>query len=178
MKTTSKGSWWRILGVLLLVLVLVGVALGLAVRRRLPPGLGKDIRAGIAARHIKDPDERLKKYLEGRYGPLSDPANRQQVFLDFFNVEHIKALQLLVKHAPESQRQASIQAMARWIESYRNSLTAQERADLKTRLQGSEGQAMLKRATTQYNSQDVAYRGQTAPVISQLLQTIGSLQNQ
>jgi hypothetical protein len=51
----------------------------------------KDVRAGIAARHIADPDARLAKYLEGRYGSMGDPANRRKVFLDFFDVEHIKA---------------------------------------------------------------------------------------
>lgn len=176
MNPKGKRSWWRVTAIVLGVLVLLGAVLGLVVRHRIPPGLGKDIRAGIASRHIKDPDERLKKYLEGRYGPLSEPANRQQAFLDFFNTDHIKALQLLVRHSPESQRQSNILAMARWVESYRNGMTPQERADLKTRLQGPEAAAMLKRATTQYNSQDVAYRGATAPVISQLLQTISSVQ--
>ena len=33
---------------------------------------------------------------------------------------------------------------------------------------------MLRQATAQYNSQDVQYRGQTAPVISQLLKTINA----
>ena len=65
----------------------------------------KDVRAGIAARHIADPDARLAKYLEGRYGSMDDPANRRKVFLDFFDVEHIKALQLLVRHSPEEHPQ-------------------------------------------------------------------------
>jgi hypothetical protein len=34
---------------------------------------------------------------------------------------------------------------------------------------------MLRAATALYNSQDVEYRGQTVPVISELLTTIASL---
>lgn len=141
-----------------------------------PPGLMKDIRAGIAARNLKDPDQRLLKYLEVRYGPMSNPTNRQNVFLDFFNTEHIEALQFLVKHSPEQHRQENIDAMARWVAGYRASLTLQERAVLNARFQTGEGQAMLRRATAQYNAQDVRYRGNTAPVISQLLRTIHEVQ--
>jgi hypothetical protein len=142
----------------------------------LAPGILEDIRAGIAARHVKDPDERLLKYLDQRYGSMAEPANRQAAFLDFFNVEHVKGLQLLVKHLPEDRRQASIDAMARWVATYRESLTSDERAELKARFQTAEGQAMLRRATAQYNSQDVRYRGSTAPVISQLLTTLREVQ--
>lgn len=141
-----------------------------------PPWLMKDLRAGMAAREIKDPDERLLKYLEGRYGLLSDPANRRRVFLDFFDINHIKAMQFLVRHSPAQNRQANINAMARWVEAYRDSLTPQERTALKDQFQTGDGQAMLKRATAQYNSQDVRYRGSTAPVISQLLQTLNDVQ--
>ncbi len=137
-----------------------------------PRGLIRDIRAGIAARHIQDPDKRLLKYLEVRYGPMSDPANRQRAFLDFFNVDHIKGLQLLVRYSPPTQRQANIEAMARWVAAYRTSLTPEERTALNARFQSAQGKAMLRRATGQYNSEDVQYRGATAPVISQLLRTI------
>ena len=141
----------------------------------LPAGILKDIRAGLAARNLKDPDERLLKYLEGRYGAMSDPAKRQQVFLDFFDLEHIKALQLLVKHSPAGDRQANVDAMARWVAEYRASLTPPERAALSARFQTPESQAMLRRATAQYNAQDVRYRGSTAPVISQLLRTLNAV---
>ena len=159
-------------------IVIAAVALAMEVRRRIPAELLPDIRAGLAARKIADPDARLGKFLELRYGSMSDPANRQKVFLDFFNIDHIKALQLMVRHSPPAQRQASIRAMARWIENYRQSLTPAESAALKTHFESPEGQASLKRATTQYNSQDVQYRGQTAIVISQLLQTIAAAHKQ
>jgi hypothetical protein len=163
-------------GILLAVLMVLSAAFLSAIRRRIPPELAKDIRAGLAARGITNPDERLGKYLELRYGTLSDPANRQKAFVDFFDPDHIKALHLMVTHGPETQRQANIQATARWVENYRTSLTPQERAALKAQFQSPEGLATLRRATALYNSQDVQYRGQTAPVISELLKTIYGLQ--
>lgn len=168
----------RLLVVGLVLSVVVAAALWMYLRWTIPPGMSKDIRAGIAARGIADPDERLTRYLELRYGALNEAANRERVFLDFFNIDHIKALQLMVRHSPEDQRQANIQAMARWIEGYRNTLTAQERAALNEKFQRPEGRVMLRKATAQYNSQDVHYRGMTAPVISQLLNTISSVQAQ
>jgi len=141
-----------------------------------PPGLLADIQAGLPARALKNPDARLLKYLEGRYGPQSDPANRQRVFLDFFDPDRIKVLQLLVQHSPDEQRQANIDAMARWVEAFREGLSSAEHAALNARFQSAAGQAELRRATAQYNAQDVRYRGSTAAVISQLLRTLNEVE--
>jgi hypothetical protein len=168
--------FWRVMGIVVLFIMLAVAVAAYRLHRRLPPELMQDIRAGIAARNVSDADERFGKYLEERYGSMSDPANREKAFLDYFNVDHIRALQLLVKHSPDSQRQANINASAKWVQQYRESLTPQERAELSARLQSPEGQAMLRSATAQYNSQDVQYRGQTAQVLSQLLKTIASVQ--
>lgn len=154
------------------LVALAGVIWFGVLRQRVPPEFMKDIRAGLPARNIKDPDARLLKYLENRYGSMSEPANREAVFIDFFDVERIKALQFLVAHSPAEFRQANIDAMARWVESYRESLSGAERLALNARFRTPEGQAMLRRATAQYNSQDVRYRGNTAGVISQLLRTL------
>jgi hypothetical protein len=167
---------FRIFAVGFLTLAVAGVWMR-RLHRGPPPGLLKDIRAGIGARTATDPDERLLKYLDGRYGPMTDSTNRQQAFVDFFDVDHIKALHFLVQHSPEGQRQANINAMARWLASYRTSLNSAERAALKVKFQGSNGPAMLRRATAQYNSQDVYYRGRTAPVISELLKTMNYLES-
>lgn len=153
--------------------MVIAVILWLCVlNHSLPPGILKDIRAGMQAAHIKDPDQRIRTYMEARYGAMSDPAHRQDAFLDFFNIEHIQAIQMMVKHSPEEHRQENIDAMSRWVAEYRASLTSQDRIALKALLQTAEGQTMLKSATALYNSQDVRYRGSTAPVISQLLRTI------
>lgn len=164
---------WLAVG--LVVALAAGVAVRI-VRTRAPAGVLVDVRAGMAARSIRDPDQRLAKYLEGRYGSLDDPAVRRRIFLDFFDLERINALQWLVRHAPAERRQESVDAMSRWVSRYRDSLSADERAELGTLFRTPEGRAMLGRATAQYNSQDVQYRGQTAGVISQLLRTLHEVQ--
>jgi hypothetical protein len=173
----SKSKRW-VRGVIVggIVLVLAGFVWVRIIHQGPPPGIMKDIRAGLTSWRIQDPDARIRQYLEARYGAMSDPAHRQEAFVDFFNVDHIRALQLIVKHSPETQRQANIDAMARWVAAYRASLTAEERAALNARFQTAEGHAMLRRATAQYNSQDVRYRGSTAPVISQLLRTLNEVE--
>lgn len=156
-----------------LAVALVALVSGLWLSRpRFTSGVLKDLRAGMAARNVQDPDERVRAYLEARFGSMSDSACRQEAFLAFFDLEHIEALQLMVRHSPAPQRQANVDAMARWVASYRASLTLEEQLLLNARLQTPDGQAMLKRATARYNSQDVQYRGSTAPVISQLLKTL------
>ncbi len=178
MKAKTGRPSRRIIGITLFILVLLVVIGGLTLRRKISAELMQDIRAGIAARPIRNPDERLKKFLEVRYGSQDDSANRQKVFLNFFNIEHIKAMQVLVKNSSADQRQTNIMAMAKWVENYRNSLTPEQRAALSTQLQTEDGHSMLRQATAQYNSQDVRYRAMTAPVISQLLITIGQMQKQ
>jgi len=166
-------------GCALALVGLVAIATGVYIHkfRNYPPaGLMRDIQAGIAVRDIKDADQRFQRYLEKRYGPMSDPANRQKAFLDFFNVDHIRALQFMVAHSPADQRQANIQATVDWVANYRTTLTAQERTKLAAQLQSAAGRQMLRMATAQYNSQDIYYRGSTAPVISQLLRTIHEVQ--
>jgi hypothetical protein len=171
-------TFWLITGVTLLLLVAAGALVVHRIRHRIPAELMQDIRAGIAARNIKDPDKRFEKFLEGRYGPMSNPTNREKAFIDFFNVDHIRALQMLVKHSPPNMRQANITATAKWVQQFRDSLTPAQRADLSARLEAGGGNSMLAQATAQYNTQDVRYRGETAPVISQLLKTIASAKNQ
>jgi hypothetical protein len=103
---------------------------------------------------------------------MTEAANRQKAFLDFFDPEHIRALQFMVAHTPKEQQLENVAACAKWVAQYRSTLTAAERAALGARLGTPSGQQMLKRATAQYNAQDIYYRGQTAPVISELLRTI------
>ncbi|MFM1942113.1 MAG: hypothetical protein RI897_1095 [Verrucomicrobiota bacterium] len=175
--STKRFHWRRILGVVSSLLVLLGLAAGYVVRRKLPPELMTDIRSGIPARNEKDPAKRLNIYLENRYGSQDDPANREKVFVDFFNPDHIEAMQLMVRHSPEAMRQESIDAMADWVSAYRDSLSDADRARLRERFGTDQGRAVLRQATAKYNQQDVQYRGQTANVISELLKTIHSLEH-
>lgn len=165
----------RWVGIAVLAVALLLAAGAWWVRRSAPKGLGRDLRAGLAARHLTDPDARLRRYLEGRYGNLEDPEVRRRVFVDFFDPERIEALQWLVRRAPEAQRRGSVDAMARWVAGYRASLTPEERASLAAEFGTPEGRARLGRATAQYNAQDVRYRGLTAGVISELLSTLNEV---
>lgn len=172
MQAWRKNKWvWLGLAVLCLVALAVGIYLR-AFHRYPPAELLQDLQAGIAVRDVKDANERFAQYLEKRYGPMKDPANRQKAFLDFFNVDHIRALQFMVAHSPVEQRQANIQATADWVANYRATMTTAERAALAAQLTSPSGRRMLRQATAQHNSQDIYYRGSTLPVISQLLRTI------
>jgi hypothetical protein len=176
-KTKSWRKFWRFAGVALLILLAAGAFEFRRLRQRLPPDLLLDLRAGSVGYRLPDADQRFQSYIEHRYGPQSDPANRKKAFLDFFNLDHIRSLRWLVKHTPQNMQQANIDACARWIGQFRDSLSPEQRADLAAQLQTPQGRLTLQQATAEYNSQDVQYRGQTTPVISQLLRTVASLQN-
>ncbi len=165
------------LGIGLVALLILGVIGYVRLFRGYPPReFMQDIKAGVAVREIKDPDERFRQYLERRYGSMSEAANREKAFFDFFNPEHIRALQFMVAHSPKEQRTENIAATAKWVAQFRAHLTAAERASLREKLKADSGHAMLKQATAQYNTQDIYYRGATAPVISELLRTIHDVQ--
>ncbi len=147
-------------------------------RHYAPREVMKDVRAGLAARHVRETRARVEAFLEARYGPLTDPANRQQAFLDFFEVDHIKGLNFIVSHTPANQKQANTRAMAQWIADYRRTMSPQDRAALQARLNSEAGQAMLRRATAHYQSQDVYFRGAQKAVIAELMTTLAELRKQ
>jgi hypothetical protein len=140
-----------------------------------PPEVLQDIRAGIAARNHPRPVER---FMELRYGPMNDPANRQKAFLDFFNVGHVEGLHVLVDRMPPERRKTSIASMADWVSEYRRTMTPQEKEALRQRLDSEAGRAMMRQATAQYLGQDVRYRSMTSPVIEQLMTTVTTVQGQ
>lgn len=156
-----------------------GLALGVTLwirhfHRYTPAEVMLDVRAGIAARHSPQP---VEKFLELRYGPLNEPANRQKAFLEFFNVGHIQGMHLLVRRMPESMRQPSIQAMARWVADYRRTMTPAEKQALRDHLGTDAGRVAVQQATAQYLSHDVYYRAATASVITELMTTLTAIQD-
>jgi hypothetical protein len=160
-------------GVGLALLALVAVWWHRSFQSYTPAEVAQDLRAAVAARNAPKPVER---FLELRYGPLTEPANRQKAFLDFFNVGHIEGLQILVSRAPESRRQASINAMAQWVADYRRTMSTDEKQSLREHLGSDQGRATLQQATAKYLSQDVRYRAATAPVIAELMATLAEVQ--
>ncbi len=164
--------WVGVVGVAVLTL---GAVLWIRTFHRYTPlEVVQDIRAGLAARHAPQPVER---FLELRYGSLTQPANRQKAFLDFFNVGHIEGLQIIVAHMQDGERQTNTAAMARWVAEYRRTMSPEEKQALNARLSTADGRRMLQQATAQYLRQDVHYRAATAGVITELMTTVVAVQN-
>jgi len=132
----------------------------------------QDLKAAIASRNAPRP---VENYLELRYGPLTEPANRQKAFLDFFNIGHIQGLQMIVNRMPAERREGSIAAMAHWVANYRRTMSPEEKQALRDYLYSGDGRATLEKATAQYLSQNVRYRAATAPVITELMMTLAEL---
>jgi hypothetical protein len=172
MTTRRKQVRWAALTGLLIVAL--GVVLWIRrFHHYTPIEAAQDLRAAAASRTAPRPVER---FLELRYGTLTDPANRQKAFLDFFNVGHIEGLYLVVDRIPAERRNLAIGGMANWIESYRNTMTPEEKESLNAYLRSEAGRATLQRATARYLQHDVRYRSDTAPVIAELMATLAAVQ--
>ncbi len=172
-RTTKILLWCSLVG---LILVGAGAAVWVHTFRYYKlKDVMEDVRAGLKARHIKEPQARVEAFLEARYGPLTVAANRERAFLDFFNQDHIKGLNFIVRHTPAGQKQANTQAMAQWIANYRNTMSPDERVALQARLNSENGRAMLRQATARYQAQDVYFRGAQKPVIKELMTTLAAL---
>jgi hypothetical protein len=127
-------------------------------------------RVGVSAQPVE-------RFLELRYGPMSNPANREKAFLDFFNIGHIKGLNMLVKATASGQRQANIDAMAQWVAGYRATLTPVEKATLGAYLRSDAGRVTLQQAAAGYLREDVHFRASSAGVVKELLTTVAAVQN-
>ena len=140
-----------------------------------PRDVLKDVRAGLAAKDIPQPKARVEAFLTSRYGPLTDSANRQRAFLDLFNVDHTKALDLIAGHSPADQQKADTQAMAEWVAQYRKTMSKEERAALRACVNSETGKSMLKRSSAYYMAQEESVRNAQKPVMTELTTTLMSL---
>ena len=149
-KRNTKTILWVATGALLVVAL--GTALWMhRFHRYTPMEVAQDIQAGIAARNTPEP---VEQFLELRYGALTEPANRQKAFLDFFNVGHIEGLQIITSHMRDGERQTNVAAMARWVANYRRTMSPEEKQELRAQLGTEEGHRMLQQAAAQYLKQD------------------------
>ncbi len=159
----------------LIAIVVVGAALWIwRFHTYTPLAVVLDIRAALQARNSPRPAER---FLELRYGPLTEPANRQKAFLDFFDIDHIEGLSRIVGHMGAAQKQTNIAATAQWIANYRETMSVEEKASLRNYLNSKTGRSTLQKATADYLKRDVTYRSATAPVIKELMATLAAVQN-
>lgn len=129
----------------------------------------KDLRAGSQVGHVPHPAAR---FLELRYGPQTDPANREKALEDFFNVGHIEGLYLIVGNRNDARTKKLVNEVADIIGNYRQTMSATEKADLGAYFNSDAGRAQIHAATDDYESKSSQYRSVTSPVIGQLLTTL------
>jgi hypothetical protein len=159
---------------LVLLLVAGGVLWVRRFHRYTPAEAVQDLRAAALARYSPRPVER---FLEVRYGPLTEPANRQKAFLDFFNVGHIEGLYIIVGRMGGAYREARIASMAEWIAEYRSTMSPEEMESLRASISSEAGRATLQQATAAYLQKDVRFRAATASVIAELMATLAAVQS-
>jgi hypothetical protein len=169
-RRTKKWVWTG--AALLLVLALATFFWRRRFHNYTPVEALQDLRAAAAVRNNAKP---VEQFLEIRYGPLNEPANRQKAFLDFFNIGHIEGLYLIVGRIPVEHRQSRIEAMAQWIADYRRTMSPEEKQELGTYLRSEAGRATLQQATAQYLQKDVRFRAATASVIQELMATLAAV---
>jgi hypothetical protein len=129
----------------------------------------KDLRAGAQAGHSPHPAE---QFLELRYGPQTDPANRERALEDFFNVGHIEGLYLIVGNRTDAKTKKLVTEVAQIISNYRQTMTATEKSDLGAYFNSDAGRTQIHQATGSYQSKDAQFRSVTSPVIGELLTTL------
>ncbi|MCU0783595.1 MAG: hypothetical protein MUF81_06010 [Verrucomicrobia bacterium] len=134
-----------------------------------------DLRAGFEARHAPVP---AKQFLELRYGPQTDPANRRAAFIDFFNAGHIEGLYLIVGNRTDPRTRKGIADVAQILRDYRGNMSPDEKKALADHFNSEAGRAQVQAATASYQSKSARYRAVTAPVINELLTTLAAIQNQ
>lgn len=171
MKTKTK-----VIGCTVGAIVFLGLAGAVAVWKTKGPvlqSLAQDLKAGAMARHAPVPFDR---FMEIRYGPMTETSNRERAFLSFFDATHIDGLHRLVTYMKPAEQQANIAATAKWIAHYRETLSPAEKESLRSMLASDSGQLRVKQATAKYLSQDAHYRAATAPVIAELMVTLDRVQ--
>lgn len=134
----------------------------------------KDLKAGFAARHAPIP---ARKFLELRYGPQSEAANRNAAFLDLFNSGHIEGLYLIVGNRSDHHTRKGIEQVAQILRDHRRDMTADEKKTLADYFNSESGKAQVQAATASYQSKDARFRAVAAPVIQELMTTLAALQS-
>lgn len=167
---------WKIVLSIGVGLVLVAIAGGAWIWNKRAPLLREvalDLKAGARARGATNQYER---FLELRYGAMTNPENRQKVFLGFFDTNHLEGMYRLVKFMKPSERTNNIAATADWLANYREKMTPAERDQLIYWMKSPDGLKNIQRASAIYRSRDIQYRASTEPVIRELMTTLAELQ--
>ncbi|HTL74535.1 MAG TPA: hypothetical protein VL863_14635 [bacterium] len=139
-----------------------------------PVEVALDLKAGFGARHAAVP---AKEFLELRYGPQTDPANRRAAFIDLFNPGHIAGLALIVGNRSDKRTRDSVADTAQIIRDYRRTMSPDEKTALADYFNSAAGQAQVQASAANFQSQSAHYRAITAPVTYELMTTLAGLQN-
>lgn len=144
-----------------------------------PAAAYRDVRAAmqVSAELKAGKDERpVERFLEIRYGPLADAGNYQAALRDFFNMDHIEGLYLVMKRLSQEDRQACLAEMAALISKRRQTMSAEEKEALRTYFDSAEGKAMVRQSTLGYLRKDSRFRTEAAPVVAQIMTTLSAIQ--
>lgn len=118
----------------------------------------------------------VMRFLDLRYGDMTEATNRQRAFLNFFNVEHIEALYLMTGNRTGLQERNFASSIAQTVASYRQIMLPEEKEALREYFRSAAGRAQVRKATDCYRSKDVRFRDVSAPVIRELLATLALLE--
>ncbi|HVM51211.1 MAG TPA: hypothetical protein VMU04_24490 [Candidatus Acidoferrum sp.] len=171
MKTRTR----RLLWVCGIAAALAGVVVVLWVRQFHEYTPAEALRDLEAAARVGAASRPVERFLQLRYGPMDNPANRQKAFLDFFNIGHIKGLNMIVARIHPEKRQARIDAMAQWVADYRATMSPEEKASLGAYLNSDAGRATIQQAAAEYMHEDSHFRASTAGVVQELLTTVSTV---
>jgi hypothetical protein len=139
-----------------------------------PADAVRDFRAAKQAQHAERPVER---FLDLRYGPQTDAANRRKAFVDFFNVGHIEGLYLIVGKNTDPNTRRLVDDTARIFTGYRQAMSPEDKQALMDYFNSDAGRGQIQQATAAYLAKDVHFRTVTAPVIQELMTTLAVVQN-
>lgn len=131
----------------------------------------KDLNAAAKIQHSTN---KIQDFLALRYGPQSDPANRQKAIVDFFNAGHVEGLYLIVGNRTDPRARALIGDVARTIADYRRQMTPAEQASLGAYFNSDAGRSQVQEATGCFQSKDARFRSAAAPVVEELLKTLAA----
>ena len=160
-----------------IVIVLALLAGGLFWRRHFhhytPLDAMRDLQAASQVGHTPHPVER---FLELRYGPQTDPANRETAIRDFFNSGHIEGLYRIIGTRTDPHAKALVAETAQIVATYRQMMQPADKAELGAYFRSEAGRQQLREATDAYQSKDVRFRAVTTPVIQELMTTLTAVQ--
>ena len=119
---------------------------------------------GIVAVDVSDGPQPVERFLEPRYGLLTDPASPQKAFVDFSNIGHTKEMHDIASRMESEKGQAATMAVAQWIADYRATMTLDEKAALGAYVRSDAARAIVHQTSGHHLLQhDVRLRASAAP---------------